>query len=278
MKKILVFTLGATLLLSSCDTYTGMGAYAGANIGGILGSAIGGISGGWRGSDVGTLIGMAGGAAVGAAIGSAADQRADQRANDEYAIRAEERAAARERARERARRDREENNRYDNQSDGGAYYDPNNGGDDRIDFKSGGNDDAYRYENDTYHSSSVKGIHAEKDGISISNVRFVDGKGNDNIITAGELCKISFEVRNLTDKVLYDVRPLVRETSRNRHIQVSEGITVERIAPGRGVRYTAMVKADDRLKDGMAYFSVSVFNSASNRSVAIDNIKIETRR
>ena len=75
MKKVFVFTLGAALLLSSCDTYTGMGAYTGANIGGILGSAIGGLSGGWRGSDMGTLIGMAGGAAVGAAIGSAADQR-----------------------------------------------------------------------------------------------------------------------------------------------------------------------------------------------------------
>ena len=46
MKKVFVFTLGAALLLSSCDTYTGMGAYTGANIGGILGSAIGGLSGG----------------------------------------------------------------------------------------------------------------------------------------------------------------------------------------------------------------------------------------
>ena len=253
----MVFALGAALLLSSCGTYTGMGAYAGANIGGMLGSAIGGISGGWRGSDVGTLIGIAGGAAVGAAIGSAADQRK----NEEYAIRAEERAAARRRAQE---------------PDDGAYYDPNNGGDDRIDFKSGGNDDSYRFESE--RSPKVQGIHAEKDGLSISNVRFVDGNGNDNVITAGELCKISFEVRNTTDKVLYDIRPLVRETSGNRHIQVSEGITVERIAPGRGVRYTAMVKADSRLKDGTASFVVSVHNPATNRSVKIDDIRIETRR
>lgn len=272
MRKFLVFTLGAALLLSSCGTYTGMGAYAGANIGGMLGSAIGGISGGWRGSDVGTLIGIAGGAAVGAAIGSAADQRK----NEEYAIRAEERAAARRRAQERERIDRQDNSRYDSQSDDGAYYDPNNGGDDRIDFKSGGNDDAYRFESE--RSPKVQGIHAEKDGLSISNVRFVDGNGNDNVITAGELCKISFEVRNTTDKVLYDIRPLVRETSGNRHIQVSEGITVERIAPGRGVRYTAMVKADSRLKDGTASFMVSVHNPATNRSVKIDDIRIETRR
>lgn len=281
MKKMTLTTLmSGVLLLSSCDTYTGMGAYTGANIGGMIGSAIGGINGGWRGSDVGTLIGMAGGAAVGAAIGSAADQRA----NEEYAARAEERAAARERVRERDRdyaRDHYRDkfggsNAGGGQSDEGVYYDPNNGDDDRIDFSAGGHDDAFR--NNDSRSSGVRGIHAEKDGISVSNVRFIDGKGNDNCISAGELCKISFEVRNTSGKTLYDVRPLVRETSGNRHIQVSQGISVERIEPGRGVRYTAMVKADNRLRDGSASFMVSVLNPSTNRSVLIDNIQIETRR
>lgn len=69
MKKIMLFVACSSLLLSSCDTYTGGGAYAGATFGSILGSAIGGLSGGPRGSDMGTIIGMAGGAAVGAAIG-----------------------------------------------------------------------------------------------------------------------------------------------------------------------------------------------------------------
>lgn len=32
--------------MSSCDTYTGSGAYMGGSIGSILGSAIGGLSGG----------------------------------------------------------------------------------------------------------------------------------------------------------------------------------------------------------------------------------------
>lgn len=68
MKKIMFFVACSSLLLSSCDTYTGSGAYAGATFGSILGSAIGGLSGGPRGSDMGTIIGMAGGAAVGAAI------------------------------------------------------------------------------------------------------------------------------------------------------------------------------------------------------------------
>ena len=80
MKKVLIYAACATLLFSSCDSYTGSGAYAGVSIGSILGSAIGGIADGPRGSDIGTIIGMAGGAAVGAMIGQAADQRraADQ--------------------------------------------------------------------------------------------------------------------------------------------------------------------------------------------------------
>ena len=52
MKKIMLFVACSSLLLSSCDTYTGSGAYAGATFGSILGSAIGGLSGGPRGSDM----------------------------------------------------------------------------------------------------------------------------------------------------------------------------------------------------------------------------------
>ena len=74
MKKVILLMLCSSLVMSSCDTYTGSGAYAGGSIGSILGSAIGGLSGGPRGSDMGTIIGMAGGAVVGAVIGSQADQ------------------------------------------------------------------------------------------------------------------------------------------------------------------------------------------------------------
>lgn len=70
MKKPLILLFSSALLLSSCGTYTGSGAYVGGAFGSILGSAIGGIAGGPRGSDIGTIIGMAGGAAVGAAIGN----------------------------------------------------------------------------------------------------------------------------------------------------------------------------------------------------------------
>ena len=82
MKKTLVTSVCALLLLSSCGTYTEQGAYTGATFGSIIGSAIGGIAGGPRGSDIGTLIGMAGGAIAGAAVGQAADNAQQQRYED----------------------------------------------------------------------------------------------------------------------------------------------------------------------------------------------------
>ena len=56
MKKILILSLGAVILLSGCGTYAGEGAFVGASFGSVIGSAVGGISGGFRGSDIGTLV------------------------------------------------------------------------------------------------------------------------------------------------------------------------------------------------------------------------------
>lgn len=75
MKKNLVILLSAAILVSSCDTYTGSGAYAGGTLGSLIGSAIGGIAGGGRGADIGSLVGLAGGVALGAAAGAAADAK-----------------------------------------------------------------------------------------------------------------------------------------------------------------------------------------------------------
>ena len=69
MKKSVILSLAAVMLLGGCGSYTGSGALTGATLGSVIGSAIGGIAGGPRGSDVGTLVGIAGGAVVGGAVG-----------------------------------------------------------------------------------------------------------------------------------------------------------------------------------------------------------------
>lgn len=268
MKKVILLMLCSSLVMSSCDTYTGSGAYAGGSIGSILGSAIGGLSGGPRGSDMGTIIGMAGGAVVGAVIGSQADLA----------------QADREAAYQQDRVERRSGSDYSNTpvTDNPEIFDSNNGGDDRLyDFK--GKDYTGDY-SAQQPITSMPTATVEKLGarfsysptLEIVNARFVDDN-EDNCLNRNETCKVIFEIVNRGHEPVYDVVPTVVETTGNKHIFISPSIHVEKISPGSGVRYTAMVKADRKLKDGMARFCVSVIHEGKSIS-KVNEFNIPTKR
>lgn len=257
MKKVILLMLCSSLVMSSCDTYTGSGAYAGGSIGSILGSAIGGLSGGPRGSDMGTIIGMAGGAVVGAVIGSQADQA----------------QADREAAYQQDRVERRSGSDYSNTpvTDNPEIFDSNNGGDDRLyDFKGKDYTGDYSAQQPTTSmpTATVEELGARfsySPTLEIVNARFVDDN-EDNCLNRNETCKVIFEIVNRGHEPVYDVVPTVVETTGNKHIFISPSIHVEKISPGSGVRYTAMVKADRKLKDGMAQFCVSVIHEGKSIS------------
>ena len=268
MKKVILLMLCSSLVMGSCDTYTGSGAYAGGSIGSILGSAIGGLSGGPRGSDMGTIIGMAGGAVVGAVIGSQTDKA----------------QADREAAYQQDRVERRSGSDYSNApvTDNPEIFDSNNGGDDRLyDFK--GKDYTGDYSAQT-PTTSMPTATVEELGarffysptLEIVNARFVDDN-EDNCLNRNETCKVIFEIVNRGHAPVYDVVPTVVETTGNKHIFISPSIHVEKISPGSGVRYTAMVKADRKLKDGMARFCVSVIHEGKSIS-KVNEFNIPTKR
>ena len=284
MKKSFIIGLSALLLLGSCDTYTGSGAYMGSTLGSIFGSAIGGITGGPHGSDVGTVVGMIGGAVAGAAIGQATDQKQQaQREADMAEMRAEraERRAAMARAQQSGNYNQGSGSyggnyggsSYDgnygngNTTNGGSTdsgFDASNSGDDRIyDFKGSdytGNYSATQPQESMPMESSVENLAGNlkyTPNIEIRNARFVDDN-KDGKIERGEMSKIIFEVYNRGNQTLYDVVPTVVESTGNRHIIISPNMHVESIQPNKGIRYTALVKADNRLKDGSAKFCLSV--------------------
>jgi hypothetical protein len=68
-----------------------------------------------------------------------------------------------------------------------------------------------------------------------------------------------FEIYNNSSVPAYQVQPSVAEITGNKHIRISENVLVECILPGKGIRYTAVVKADNHLKDGDAVIRVGVF-------------------
>lgn len=268
MKKVILLMLCSSLVMSSCDTYTGSGAYAGGSIGSILGSAIGGLSGGPRGSDMGTIIGMAGGAVVGAVIGSQADQA----------------QADREAAYQQDRVERRSGSDYSNSpvTDNPEIFDSNNGGDDRLyDFKGKDYTGDYSAQQPTTSmpTATVEELGARfsySPTLEIVNARFVDDN-EDNCLNRNETCKVIFEIVNRGHEPVYDVVPTVVETTGNKHIFISPSIHVEKISPGSGVRYTAMVKADRKLKDGMARFCVSVIHEGKSIS-KVNEFNIPTKR
>lgn len=256
-----IIALTAAMLLASCGTYTGQGAYTGASFGSILGSAIGGISNGPRGSDIGTIVGMAGGAIIGGVIGQQADQ---QRQADlaQYRNEKAERAA-------RHNNDNYGSNSYDNNynsnyNDSDNVIDPTNSGDDRLyDFSSSDYTGTYSAQQPFTQMPASSSVDDLLQGmkytphIEIRNARIVDAN-QDNIISRGELCKVIFEVYNTGQSTLHDIQPTVVEATGNRHLFISPGMHVEQLQPGAGIRYTAMLKADNRLGDGTAHICLSV--------------------
>lgn len=274
--KHIIIALTATMLLASCGTYTGQGAFTGAQFGSILGSAIGGISNGPRGSDIGTIVGMAGGAIIGGVIGQQADQ---QRQSDHAQYRNDKAERATRHNNGSGYYNNNNGNGYYNNNGGGSNYnndrgssdysndnviDPTNSGDDRLyDFSSSDYTGSYSAQQPFTQMPASSSVDDLLQGmkyaphIEIRNARIVD-TNQDNIISRGELCKVIFEVYNAGQSTLHDIQPTVVEANGNRHLFISPGMHVEQLQPGAGIRYTAMLKADNRLGDGTAHICLSV--------------------
>ena len=244
MKKYSAIIMSAALLASSCTTGAGAGAYAGSSLGSILGSAIGGIAGGPRGSDIGTIVGMAGGAIVGGAIGNAAEQQ--QRAEQHEVLARRNQRIQQEKAQRGQQGYGSSAQSYspaDNNFDPSQMVDNSNSGDDRIDF------DASRLETVTAPAAT--------DGkLTIKNVVFTDTDG-DGKLSGGEVATVKFEMYNNTSAPVCNFEPTVVEADGNKRIYISPSVRVENIMPGQGLRYTATVKADTRIKDGQIRLLVS---------------------
>ena len=112
--------------------------------------------------------------------------------------------------------------------------------------------------------------------IEIRNARIVDENQNGSI-NRNEISKVIFEIYNHGKEPLYDVQPTVVETTGNKHIFISPNMHVERIDPGKGIRYTAMIKADNRLKDGEVCICVSVLQGTKSIS-KVSEFNIPTRK
>ena len=300
MKKGSVIMMGAALFVSSCTTGAGAGAYAGSSLGSVLGSAIGGIVGGPHGSAVGTIFGMAGGAVVGGALGDAAEKKQAQEQHEVLSRRNQR--IQREKAQHRSAQQYDDDtyasgnstNYVGDDFDPSQMVDNSNSGDDRIDFgapsSSGANATmgnapmsnapmGNASSSQSVDASRVEQIYgnAKSDGkLTIRNVRFADSNG-DGMLSGDEIGRVSFEIYNETAAPIYNFDPSVVEAEANKRIYISPSVRVENIMPGQGLRYTATVKADRRIKDGEIRLLVSAQKEGKPISY-VTVVKVATQR
>lgn len=228
MKKFLIAAMSAALVFSSCNT-TESGAINGASMGSVFGSALGGLLGGYRGHGIGTMVGMVAGGATGAVIGS---QREAAR-REEGLERREQRRMEREQQTMERNRPSTRRQKPARTSDYGQGY-----------------------------SMGMETDEAVKSPLTLQNLRFVGQDGNE-AINRGEICTLVFELANASGQAVYDVVPYISELSGNEHITISPSTSIETIAHGDAIRYTATLKADTRLKAGTATFRIAVSTDGS---------------
>ncbi len=101
---------------------------------------------------------------------------------------------------------------------------------------------------------------------------------HNGVLTRGEECTVSFEIMNTSSSTIYDIYPIVEDITANRHIQVSPNLRVESIAPYGGIRYTATILADRKLKDGEILIRVGVACGQQMIDSQTQQFRIPTRK
>ena len=159
--------------------------------------------------------------------------------------------------------DSQSQSNYDQADNSG--FDPSGSGDDRL----------YGFGEDFGTSPALRSDKLAD--IEIRHARIMDASRNGEL-TRGEEARMVFEVYNNSSEPAYQVQPSVAETTGNKHIRVSENVLVECIPPGKGIRYTAVIKADDRLKDGEAVIRIGVFQSNKEIASQTQEFRIKTSK
>ena len=85
--------------------------------------------------------------------------------------------------------------------------------------------------------------------LEIRNATIIESL-RDGYLTRGEECTVTFEIFNTSDDTIYDIYPLVEDATGNKHVNISPNLRIESIRARQGVRYTATILADKKLKNG----------------------------
>jgi uncharacterized protein YcfJ len=130
------------------------------------------------------------------------------------------------------------------------------------------------YEDDIY--SDNNGYVNNESNIEIRNIRFIDDNRS-HTIEAGESAKLVFDIVNVGNSPSYNIVPVIEELNGNKHLSFSPSRQISYMPQRNQIRYTMTIRADKRLRDGIAQFRIYATES-NGAATALHDFTIELRR
>ncbi|WP_337942194.1 glycine zipper family protein [Parabacteroides sp.] len=112
------------------------------------------------------------------------------------------------------------------------------------------------------NNNRVRNDNRSYDGpyVVIEDIYLEDRNGN-QMIDAGETCRISFILRNESRQPAYSIEPIIKTESGTKYLKLSKPAIIREIRPHGRVSYTITVHAEPKLKSGEASFSIRLKDS-----------------
>lgn len=90
---------------------------------------------------------------------------------------------------------------------------------------------------------------------------YLEDRNNNQIVDAGETCRISFIISNEGRQTVYNVEPVVKVEQGSKLIKLSNPIVIRQLQPNKRISYTITLHASPKLKAGEIVLSIRLKSS-----------------
>ena len=90
---------------------------------------------------------------------------------------------------------------------------------------------------------------------------YLEDRNNNQIVDAGETCRISFILSNEGKQTAYNLEPIIKVEKGGKYVKLSNPVTIGQLQPGKRMSYTVTLHASPKLKAGEISLSVRLKSS-----------------
>ena len=113
--------------------------------------------------------------------------------------------------------------------------------------------------------------------VRVTNVTFRDSSG-DGVLQPGEAAIVSYDIINVTPRAISLLVPRMELSAQTKRIHISPMQNIVDVPSGEGVRYSATLTADSRLKSGEAQLTLYLSGDNGASFTEMNTIQIRTKK